>query len=102
MIDPDRDPAPRREENVTIVQTGERRGGGSTALIAIVVIAVLALLAYFLFGGGLNRAADEVGVNVNIDAPKVELPDVKVEVPDVKVPDVDVTTSTKTEGNSSR
>jgi preprotein translocase subunit SecF len=102
MTDPDRDGVTRREENVTIVQTGERRGGGSTALVAIVVIVALVVLLYFVFGRGLNRAADEVGVNVNIDAPKVQLPDVKVEVPDVKVPKVDVDSSASSEGNKSR
>ena len=99
MTDPDRNETPRREENVTIVQTGERRGGGGALLAVVVVLAVLVLLFLF-FGRGLNRAADEVGVNVNVDAPKVKLPDVNVKVPDVKVEAPD--SSRSAEGNGSR
>lgn len=99
MTDPDRDREPVRdvERTTTIVSTGGDRGGGGV-LLAIVVIIVLLAVLYFVFSGSFNRAADEVGVNVNVEAPKVEVPDVNVKVPDkieVKVPDIDV----KTDGN---
>jgi hypothetical protein len=54
-------------------------------LLAIVVIVAVLVLLFLFFGRGLNRAADEVGVNVTVDAPNVKLPDVNVKVPDVKV-----------------
>lgn len=100
MTDPDRErEIPREEiprdtvretERTTIIQTdgGRDRGGGGVILAVILILALLALL-YFLFSGSFNSAADSVGVNVNVDVPKVEMPD-KIEL---KVPDeIDVTT----------
>ena len=96
MTDPDRE---RERETVrdverttTVVSTGGDRGGGG-ALLAVLVIIVLLAVLYFVFSGSFNRAADDVGVNVNVEAPKVDVPDVNLKVPDkieVKVPDVDV------------
>jgi hypothetical protein len=53
-------------------------------LLAVVLILALLAVLYFVFSGGFNRAADSVGVNVNVDTPdKIEL----------KVPDkIDITT----------
>ena len=97
MTDPDREREIPREtvrdtERTTIIQTdgGRDRGGGGVILAVVLILGLLALL-YFLFSGNFNRAADEVGVNVNVEAPKVEMP--QVSVPDkieLKVPDVDV------------
>lgn len=99
MTDPDRDreiprdPIPRETvrdtERTTIIQTGGReRGGGGVLLAVILVLALLAVL-YFVFSGSFNRAADEVGVDVKVEAPNIEVPD-KIEL---KVPDeIDVTT----------
>ena len=93
MTDPDRDrePEPVREREVerttTVISTGGDRGGGG-ALLAVLVIVVLLAVLYFVFSGSFNRAADEVGVNVNVEAPKVEVPDVNLKIPD-KI-DVDV------------
>jgi hypothetical protein len=105
MTDPDREREIPREpieretvrdtERTTIIQTGGGgdRGGGGVILAVVLVLALLAVL-YFVFSGSFNRAADEVGVNVNIEAPKVEMP--SVDMPDkieLKVPDeIDVTT----------
>ena len=100
MTDPDREREIPREtvrdtERTTIIQTdgGRDRGGGGVILAVVLILALLAVL-YFVFSGSFNRAADEVGVNVNIEAPKVEMPN--IEVPDkieLKVPDeIDVTT----------
>jgi hypothetical protein len=104
MSDYDRDPEPVRDtERTTIIQTGggERRGGGGI-VIAIVLILALLVLAYLLFGGMLNRAGDAVGVNVNVDTPKIDMPDVNVKIPDkIEIPNVDVKTE-KTETNQSR
>jgi hypothetical protein len=104
MSDHDRDREPVRDtERTTIIQTGggERRGGGGI-VIAIVLILALLVLAYVLFGGQLNRAADKVGVNVNVDAPKIEMPDVNVKIPDkIELPNVDVKTE-KADTNQSR
>lgn len=89
----------RETERTTTVVTGDgdRRGGSGWIVAILVLIALLALL-WFLFGGGLNRAADDAGVNVNVEAPDVSVPDeIKVDVPDdVNLPEVDVDTG----GNS--
>ena len=96
MTDPDRERETVRDtERTTIIQTdgGRDRGGGGVILAVVVIVALLALL-YFVFSGGFNRAADSVGVNVNVETPKVEMP--KVDMPDkieLNVPDkIDVTT----------
>ncbi|HEX8224801.1 MAG TPA: hypothetical protein VF605_13365 [Allosphingosinicella sp.] len=98
MTDPDREREPETvrevERTTTVVSTGGDRGGGG-ALLAVLVIVVLLAVLYFVFSGSFNRAADEVGVNVNVEAPKVDVPDVNLKVPDsieLKVPDVDVKT----------
>ena len=99
MTDPDRDPERIRDtERTTIIQTGdgERRGSGGVIIAVVLVLALLVLL-FVLFGGGLNRAADEVGVNVNVDAP-----DLNVKIPDkIEIPNVEVKTE-KAEGNQSK
>jgi hypothetical protein len=97
MTDPDRDREPVRdvERTTTVVSTGGDRGGGG-ALLAVLVIIVLLAVLYFVFSGSFNRAADDVGVNVNVEAPKVDVPDVKLEVPD-KI-DLDV----KTDGDGNK
>ena len=92
MTDPDRERETVRDtERTTIIQTdGDRARGGGGLLLAVVLILVLLAVLYFVFGGSLNRAADDVGVNVKVAAPKVEVPDVDVKVPDkieLKVPD---------------
>jgi hypothetical protein len=93
MGDYDRDREPLREsERTTIITSDGDRGRGSGVLIAVVVILALLILLFVLFGGGFNRAADEVGVNVNVDTPKIEIPDIDVKVPEkieVDLPDVD-------------
>ncbi len=100
MTDPDREREIPREtvrdtERTTIIQTGSGRGrsGGGVLLAVVLILALLAVL-YFVFSGGFNRAADGVGVNVNVETPKVEMP--SIDLPDkieVKVPDkIDVTT----------
>ena len=74
-----RDDEPARHET-TIIQAGERRGGGGV-LVALVVLLILGLLAFLFFGGHLRRAADKTDINVNVEAPKVELPDVQITPP---------------------
>ncbi|HLL31811.1 MAG TPA: hypothetical protein VK403_12520 [Allosphingosinicella sp.] len=108
MTDPDRDREIPREtvrdtERTTIIQTdgGRDRGGGGVILAVVVILALLAVL-YFVFSGSFNRAADEVGVNVNVEAPKVDMPDVSV--PDsieLKVPD-EIDVRTDGDGNKAR
>ena len=108
MTDPDREREIPREtvrdtERTTIIQTdgGRDRGGGGVILAVVLILALLAVL-YFVFSGSFNRAADSVGVNVNVETPKVEVPDVDVKVPEsieLKVPDVDV--KTDSDGNKS-
>jgi hypothetical protein len=108
MTDPDREREIPREtvrdtERTTIIQTdgGRDRGGGGVILAIVLILALLAVL-YFVFSGSFNRAADSVGVNVNVEAPKIDVPN--VEMPDkieLKVPEeIDVTTDG--DGNKSQ
>ena len=73
------EPAPRVERETTVISTGG--GGGGGALAAIVIVLVFALGLFLYFGNYLGRAADEVDVNVNVDVPKVEMPDIDINVP---------------------
>lgn len=66
------------ERETTIIQTGERRGGGSGVIIAIVLLAIVAALAFVYFSGGLRRAAEDVNVNVNVGSPELKLPDINI------------------------
>lgn len=75
----DEDDRPVTHET-TVINTGGDRGGGGT-IVALVVVALLALGAFLFFGGYLQSAADDLNVNVNVEAPKVELPDVTIETP---------------------
>jgi hypothetical protein len=70
------------ERETVVVASGDRGGGGGT-IAAILVVLVIAVLAFLYFGGYLQRAADETNINVGIEAPNIELPDVRVETPPV-------------------
>ncbi|HEX6374763.1 MAG TPA: hypothetical protein VFZ91_03480 [Allosphingosinicella sp.] len=102
MSDYDRERETVRDtERTTVVQTDGRRGGGAGLVIAVLAIVALLAVLFFVFSGSFNRAADEIGVNVNVDTPKVEVPDVNIKVPDkieVNMPDVDV----KTDGQGNK
>ena len=93
MSDHDRDREPLREsERTTIITSDGDRGRGSGVLIAVVSILAVLILLFILFGGSLNRAADEVGVNVDVSTPQVDVPDIDVNVPEkieVDLPDID-------------
>jgi hypothetical protein len=92
--EPIREPAREREtvrdtDRTTIIQTdrGERSGGSGVLMAVILLLAVLAI-AFFFFRGSFNRAANDVGVNVNV--PAASLPDVNLKVPDkvkIDIPD---------------
>jgi predicted metalloprotease len=80
--DPDAVP-PRVERETTVIHTGGRGGGGGTGLIvAIVLLMILAAVLFFVFGGGLERTADQTDVNVNIETPEIKLPDIDVDLPE--------------------
>lgn len=81
MDDPER---PVTHET-TVINTGERRGGGGT-VIAIVLVLILATLAFLYFGGYLQRAAKSTNINVNVAAPKIDLPDINIERPKSEPP----------------
>lgn len=67
------------ERETTVIHTGG--GGGGGAIAAILVILVIAVIAFLFFGGYLQRAADKTDINVNVTAPKIELPDIRIETP---------------------
>ena len=71
------------ERETVVVASGDRGGGSGGAIAAILVILVIAVLAFLYFGGYLQRAADETNINVGVEAPKIELPDVHIETPPV-------------------
>jgi hypothetical protein len=76
--DREREVPPRVERETTVVTSGDGGGGGG-AIVAVVVILVVVVLLFIYFGGFLGRTSS-TELNVNIDTPKVELPDVKVDV----------------------
>ena len=77
------EPAPRVERETTVISTG----GGGGAIAAIVVVLLLGLLAFLYLGGYLGRAADGTDINVNVDVPKVEVPDIDVNLPPPSQPE---------------
>ena len=108
MTDPDRgreiprEPVSRETvrdtERTTIIQTGggRDRGGGGVILAVVLIVALLAIL-YFVFSGSFNRAADSVGVNVNVETPKVDMPSMPEKI-ELKVPD-EIQVKTDGDGN---
>ena len=102
MSDQDRGPEPqpiRETERTTVIDTGGGRGGDrrGVALVAVILLLGIAAVLFFVFRGGVNDAADKVGVNVTV--PQVDTPDINLSLPDVNVdpsrlelPDVDVKT----------
>jgi hypothetical protein len=79
MSDPERPVEVERE--TTVIHTGGGGGGSGATIVLLLVLAIIAVAAFLWFGGYLQRAADDIDVNVNVEAPKVELPDVKIETP---------------------
>lgn len=66
------------ERETTVINTGGDRGGGGM-IAAMVVLLLIAVLAFLFFGGYFQSAADEVGVNVNVEAPDVKMPDINID-----------------------
>lgn len=64
----------------TVINTGGGGGGGGT-IVALLVLVVLAIGAFLFFGGYLRNSGDDLNLNVNVETPKVELPDIKIETP---------------------
>jgi hypothetical protein len=62
----------------TVINTGERRGGGA-AIAAIALLVIVAVAAVLYFGGYLQRAADKTDIDINIEAPKVQLPEMHID-----------------------
>ena len=98
MTDHDREPErPVREtERTTIIHDTADRGGGGGVIAVVLVLLVLLAIFFLLFRGGFMQGVHDGGVNVNVAAPTVKVPDINVKVPNVKVevPRIDV----KTEG----
>lgn len=81
-VEPD-EPASRVERETTIIHGGGDRGGGGT-IVAIVVLLAILVLGFLWFNGNLGGAADEIDVNVNVDAPDIDIPE--IDVPEVAPP----------------
>jgi hypothetical protein len=56
----------------TVINTGERRGGGGT-LIAIVLVLLIAVGAFLYFGGYLQRAVGKTDIDVKVDMPDINI-----------------------------
>lgn len=67
------------ERETTVINTGG--GGGGGTIVALLVLLLIALGVFLYFGGFLERAADKADINVNVEAPKIELPDVEIQTP---------------------
>jgi biopolymer transport protein ExbD len=100
MTDPGRDPETVREERTTVVHTDSGGGGGGGLIAVVVLILVLLVLGFLFFRGSFNRAADQVGLNVNLPAAKVEVPDVNVKLPSKIEVKTDSGTATATSNSS--
>ena len=85
MSDPDRErivveeATPRIERETTVINTGG--GGSGGTIVAVLVLLVGVVLLFLYFSGSLGGTADGVDLNVNIDAPKVEMPDIDINNP---------------------
>lgn len=73
------------ERETTIIQTGDRGSGGTIAVVLVLLVVVVGL--FLFFGGYLQSAADDADININVDMPKVELPDVSIEAPSAPAPE---------------
>jgi len=76
----ERDEPVTHETTIINAGSGSDRGGGGATMLAILVALLVGIGAFLYFGGYLGRTSS-TELNVNIDTPKVELPDVKVNVP---------------------
>jgi len=57
--------------DVQITQTPDSGGSGAGMVLGIVVVILLAVVAWFVFGGGLNR---KTTANININTPGASAP----------------------------
>ena len=84
--------APPTVQQINVrTEPAPQSGGGATAVI-VGIVALIALLAvvYFVF---LNGETSPTEVDVNLELPEVqapEMPDINIEVPEIEVPDVTV------------
>jgi hypothetical protein len=72
------------ERETTVIHT--REGGGGGLIAAIVLLFVIGAIAFFFFGGYFEKATEDVNVNVSVETPNIELPDVQVVPPPATEP----------------
>lgn len=73
------------ERETTVIHTRESGGGGGL-IAAIVLLFVIGAIAFFFFGGYFEKTVEDVNVNVSVETPKIELPDVQVVPPPATEP----------------
>jgi len=66
---------PTVERHTTVVTTGGG-GGGGTAIVAVLLVIVALVVLYFVFMSGGSDTPDPTDIDIKVDAPNVELPDV--------------------------
>lgn len=69
---------PVRHET-TVINTGER-GGGGAAILGVIVALLVGIAAFLYFGGYIGHGKADRDINVNIKAP-----DINIKAPDVTV-----------------
>ena len=73
----------RVERDTTVIATDGGGGSGGT-IAAILVLLILAVLGFLYFNGSLGGGGDETNLNVNVEAPNIDVPDkIDVDLPEV-------------------
>jgi len=70
--------APQVVHETTVIEGGRGGGGGGGLIALVILVIVLGVAAFLYFNGYLGRAADKADINVNVAAPKIDLPDINV------------------------
>jgi hypothetical protein len=69
---------PRTVRETTVINTGERSGSGGSLLLVVLLLIIVAVGAFLYFDDFFGRGAANVDVDVNIAAPKIDLPAVNL------------------------
>lgn len=91
MVD-ERDERTRETDHTTVVTEGGGGGGAGTALAVVLALVLIVVVLLLVFGGWVGDRTDEVdipeevGVNIDIDQPAADSPDLAIPEPDTPPP----------------